>query len=41
MATVQVTDRFSTILAELFAGVPYVKKLGYDALGTSVIVLAV
>ncbi len=41
MAAVQVTGQFSTILAELFAGVPYVKKLGYDALGTSVIVLAV
>ena len=41
MATAQVTDQFTAILAELFAGAPYVKKLGYDVLGTSVIVRAV
>ena len=41
MPTVQIHDQFSTILAELFADAPYVKQLGYDALGTSVIVLAV
>ena len=41
MATVQVADRFSAILAELFADVPYVRKLGHDTLGTSVIALAV
>ena len=41
MATVQVTDQFSAMLSELFAGVPYVRKLGYDALGNSVIVRAV
>ena len=41
MATVQATDRFSAILAELFADAPYVRKLGYDAHGTSVIVRAV
>ncbi len=40
MATVQVTDQFSAILAELFADAPYVRKLCYDALGTSVIVVA-
>ena len=41
MATVQVTDQFSAILAELFADAPYVSKLGYDVSGTSVIVRAV
>ena len=41
MATVQVADQFTAILAELFAGAPHVKKLGYDVLGTSVIVRAV
>ena len=41
MATVQVTDQFSAILAELFADAPYVRKLGYDAHGTNVIVRAV
>lgn len=41
MATVQAADQFSAILAELFADVPYVKKLGYNALGTGVIVRAI
>ena len=41
MATVQVTDQFSAMLSELFAGVPYVRKLGYEALGNNVIVRAV
>ena len=41
MSTVQVTDQLSAILAELFADAPYVRKLGYDALGNSVIVRAV
>ena len=41
MSAVQIHDQFSAILAELFANAPYVKQLGYDALGTSVIVLAV
>ena len=41
MATVQVTDQFSAMLSELFAGVPYVRKLGYEALGSNVVVRAV
>ena len=41
MATVQVTDQFSAMLSELFAGVPYVRKLGYEALGNNVVVRAV
>ncbi len=41
MATVQITDQFSAILAELFADAPYVRKLGYEASGTSVVVRAV
>ena len=41
MATVQVTDQFSAMLSELFAGVPYVRKLGYEAVGNNVIVRAV
>ena len=41
MSTVQVTDQFSAMLSELFAGVPYVRKLGYEALGNNVIVRAV
>ncbi len=41
MATVQVTDQFPSMLSELFADVPYVRKLGYEALGNNVIVLAV
>ena len=41
MDTVQTTDQFSAILAELFADAPHVKKLGYDAYGTNVIVRAI
>ena len=41
MATVQAAGQFSAILAELFADVPYVRKLGYVAPGTGVIVRAV
>ena len=41
MATVQVADQFSSILADLFADVPYVKKLGYDVAGTNVILRAI
>ena len=41
MDTAQATDQFSAILAELFADAPHVKKLGYDAYGTSVIVRAI
>ena len=40
-AAVQAAGQFSAILAELFADVPYVKKLGCDALGSSVIARAV
>ena len=41
MSTVEVTDHLSAILAELFADAPHVKKLGYEALGNSVVVRAV
>ena len=40
MATVQAVDRFHAILFELFDDVPYVKKLGYDVDGNSVILRA-
>ena len=41
MATAQAADKFPAMLSELFAGVPYVRKLGYEALGNNVIVRAV
>ena len=41
MAAVHAADKFSAMLSELFAGVPYVRKLGYEALGNNVIVRAV
>ena len=41
MAAGQTTDQFTAMLADLFADAPHVKKLGYDAYGTSVIVRAI
>ena len=41
MATAQAADKFPAMLSELFAGVPYVRKLGYEALGNNVVVRAV
>ena len=41
MAKVEVGGQFSAMLSELFAGVPYVRKLGYEALGNNVVVRAV
>ena len=41
MAVAQAADKFPAMLSELFAGVPYVRKLGYEALGNNVIVRAV
>ena len=41
MARVEVGGQFSAMLSELFAGVPYVRKLGYEALGNNVVVRAV
>ena len=41
MARVEVGGQFSAMLSELFAGVPYVRKLGYEALGSNVVVRAV
>ena len=41
MADAQAADKFPAMLSELFAGVPYVRKLGYEALGSNVVVRAV
>ena len=41
MAKVDVACQFSAMLSELFAGAPYVRKLGYEALGNNVVVRAV
>ena len=40
MATVQAVDRIPAILADLFADVPYVKKLGYSVDGSNAILRA-
>ena len=41
MADAQAADKFPAMLSELFADVPYVRKLGYEALGNNVVVRAV
>ena len=41
IAKVEVAGQFSAMLSELFAGVPYVRKLGHEALGNNVVVRAV
>ena len=41
MAAVHAADKFPAMLSELFADVPYVRKLGCEALGNNVVVRAV